>query len=143
MTRLADIHHLKISKGGSDAICLTQLTLTINERQIYTRTYAQLWLDSTCTGCDFTTIPGSTLRAHSSWLAWTTLPRPRLLSSAEIYSRLATAVGTGMYDFNVQSINSMRWDSEIGMGAEDGLTIRVSMFVYYKCIRSDVRRWLV
>jgi hypothetical protein len=134
VTRLADISYLKVSKGGSDALCLAQLTLVVNERQIYTRSYAQLWLDNTCYGCDYTLIPGSTLRAHSSWLAWTTLPRPRFLYPSEIGARLATAIGTGMYNFNVQSSHSMSWSSAPSAEVRDSLTMNVAMIVDYKCI---------
>jgi hypothetical protein len=134
VTRLADIQYLKVSKGGSDAICLTELTLTVNERQIYARTYAQLWLDNTCFGCEYTSIPGSTLRGHSSWLGWTTLPRPRFLYPSEIGARLATAIGTGMYNFNVQSRHSMSWGAAHAAQVEDSLTMQVRMIIDFKCI---------
>jgi hypothetical protein len=135
VARLADIGHLRISKGGSNGICLGQLTLLVNERQIYSRVYSQgLWLDNTCYGCDFTLIPGATLRTHSSWLAWTAPSRPRLLSSSEIGARLATAIGTGMYNFNVQSSDSMSWYSSPWAEFVDSLAIAVYVRVDFKCI---------
>src|SRR5262249_49615385 len=73
--KLADIKYLKIYKGGSDGVCLTEFTLLVNEREIYARTISpsQWWLDSEYYGYDSRTLMtlGSTLRGYSGWQAWT------------------------------------------------------------------------
>jgi hypothetical protein len=55
---LQDIKYLKIFKGGSDGVCISQLTLLVNERPIFTRTLAasQQWLDSEYYGYDSRTL---------------------------------------------------------------------------------------
>lgn len=146
VTKLADIQYLKIFKGGSDGVCIARLQLLVNERLIYDRipSAAQQWLDDEYYSYDsrIFQIPGSTLRAHSAWQAWTAPARPRILEASEMVSRLNTAVGTGMYDFNVQSIDSLSWRSFSCGGYEgkvcvdfvDSLTISVAFLLDYKCI---------
>ena len=146
VARLADIKYLKVSKGGSDGVCISQLHLFVNERLIYSRTVSasQQWLDDEYYSYDSRTLltNGATLRAHSAWQAWTTSGRPRILSEDEMVSRLATAVGTGMHDFNTDSHHdSMRWRSFTCGGYEgpcverlDNSAIRVRLDVDYKCV---------
>jgi len=144
--KLADIKYLKIYKGGSDGVCLTGFTLLVNEREIYARTISpsQWWLDSEYYGYDSRTLMtlGSTLRGYSGWQAWTAPSRPHLLPATEIGSRLMTAVGTGMYDFNVTSQHSLSWlGSNCDFGPRcvyvlDDKTIQVRLDIYFKCIDS-------
>jgi hypothetical protein len=147
---LSDIKYLKIFKGGTDGVCISRLDLFVNERLIYYRIpspSSQQWLDDTHYGYDSRTLmtASSTLRAHSAWQAWTAPGRPRLLKEEEMVSRLATAVGTGMYDFNVASPNdSLSWDSFTCSGAEgpcverlDLSAIRVRFDLAYKCVDTN------
>ena len=148
VTKLSDIKYLKIYKGGTDGICITRLDFFINERLIYFRAISasQQWLDDEYYGYDSRTLPiyGNVLRAHSAWQAWDAPARPRVLSEEEMVGRLATAVGTGMYDFNVASTHdSMSWGSYScavdGPCVErlDASAIRVRFNVDYKCVNLD------
>jgi hypothetical protein len=138
VTTLSDIKYLKIFKGGSDGVCLSQLSLYVNERLIYDRTLsaAQQWLDDEYYSYDSRTlfIPGTTLRGHTAWQGWTAGFRPLTVSAAEIRSRLATAVGTGMYDFNIVSIHSLSWGSDMSLERLDTTGLEVAVWVDYKCI---------
>ena len=145
VTRLSDIKYLKIYKGGTDGVCITRLDFFVNERLIYSRVVSasQQWLDEDYYGFDSRTLMtyGSTLRASSAWQMWDAGGRPRVLTEEEMVSRLATAAGTGMYDFNVVEPNdSMSWGSYScavdGPCVErlDASAIRVRFNVDYKCV---------
>ena len=146
VTRLSDINYLKIYKGGSDGVCISRLDLFVNERLIYSRTLsaALQWLDDEYYSYDSRILPiyGSTLRAHTAWQTWNAPARPRLLTEDEMVSRLATAVGTGIYNFNVASSwDSMSWSSSTCGGGDspcverlDNTAIKVRLSLDYKCV---------
>ena len=130
VTNLSDIKHLKIYKGGSDGVCLSQLSLYVNDHLVYARAFSasQQWLDDAYYSSDSRTllIPGTTLRNHTAWQVWTAGFRTLTVSADEIRSRRATAVGTGMYDFNVVGIHSLSWRSDLGVQRLDSTDIKVA-----------------
>jgi hypothetical protein len=138
VAKLSDIKYLKIYKGGSDGVCLSQLSLSVNEHLIYARAFSasQQWLDDEYYSYDSRTllIPSTTLRSHTAWQVWTAGFRTVTVAADEIRSRMATAVGTGMYDFNVVSIHSLSWRSDLGFERLDSTGIKVAFWVDFKCI---------
>jgi len=138
VVKLSDIKYLKIYKGGSDGVCLSELSVYVNEHLIYTRTFSasNQWLDDEYYSYDARTllIPGTTLRNHTAWQGWSAGFRTLTVSADEIRSRMGTAVGTGMYDFNIVSIHSLSWRSDMGFERRDTTGIKVSFWVDFKCI---------
>lgn len=71
VTKLEEITKLRIRKTGTDAICVRSVTLLINGKTIYSKTFGNTqstcqWLDNGDGHPNSFSISSATLRAHSS-----------------------------------------------------------------------------
>jgi hypothetical protein len=134
VSQISDVVYLKISKVGSDGLCVKSITLHLNNRAAYQRTYADgQWLD----GSQRTLlVPSGTLRTHAYWQAWNGPASPPALPAAEIVSRVSSGIATGMYKGSGGS--HLRWDSNVmpalGTPNTGALSVPVSAYLEYKCI---------
>ncbi|TAH52827.1 MAG: hypothetical protein EYC68_05470 [Chloroflexota bacterium] len=121
VTKLGEITKLRIRKTGTDAICVRSITLLINGKTIYSKTFGNaqstcLWLDNGDGHPNSYSVSGATLRAHASWKGFVQPNVPTTLTRSELESRIEGAVGD-----RIQS-NDLMWGDEsynlFGRGVE-------------------------
>jgi hypothetical protein len=129
VTQLSDVVYLKISKDGTDGLCIQSITFYLNNAVVFYQTYgAGVWLD----GANRThLISGLTLRASSLWTAWVPVLAPPGLPADEMVSRVTAAIGTGMYKSSGGSY--VRWSYGPSVSGTEG-AVHVSAGLEYKCI---------
>jgi hypothetical protein len=101
---LSDITMLTIRKEGSDAIGIAEITLLVNEEEVFNRHFGEtsstcLWIDDGAGQSPSYTIWHRELRADPRWQAFTAkqhLP-PLRITNEDIVSRLESLVGHSMH----------------------------------------------
>ena len=95
---LSDIRYLTVQKTGTNGWCVESLSLRINGKAIYSRSFqtstsACRWVDANDGHTPSFTIAGTTLRSHTLWQGYTAAARPTSMSRAELESRIEAIVG--------------------------------------------------
>src|SRR5581483_7443684 len=97
ISTFADVTRLRVSKTGTDGLCIRSLELLLNNRSIFLRDFgaAGQFLDGGG-GSVNVTFTGAQLRANQRWIDYQ-LPFPALtLTRAELESRVEAMAGTAM-----------------------------------------------
>ena len=97
VARFQDVTRLRISKTGTDALCVRSLRLRLNNREIFFRDFgaAGRWLDGSGGSVSFT-ITAAELRASAQWAGYQQPFPAFVLSRAEMESRVEAMAGTAI-----------------------------------------------
>lgn len=107
--RFSDISRFRVSKTGTDGLCLRKLSLLLNDRVVFTRSYSGgRWLDG---DNRVLSIPSTELRG-ATWNAYVIPTEGRLVfGNAELESRIESAVGDALRRPGSESV---RWGDITG-----------------------------
>jgi hypothetical protein len=122
--RVSDIQKLELLKDGTDALKVCRVTLVINERTIYHKTWASpgFLMENSATGHYNTLyIAGTTLRASSYWQNYGVSKLPSSIPATSTQSRMEAAYTTGMYG------RDMHWNGRVKVSRRDSTAVRVSV----------------
>jgi hypothetical protein len=88
-----DVTQLRISKSGSDGLCLKEIHLRLNDTKVFSKTFSGEWLDGTST---VLTIGSNELRG-TAWHAYLVPTSASFrLGNGELESRIEAATGNAM-----------------------------------------------
>lgn len=96
VTQFSDITRLRVSKRGSNGLCLRSLDLFVNDRLIFSRNMNSLFLDDSGSHAPRVTINGLRLRISEQWQTYTQPFPPFVIPHDELVSRVSSSVGTMM-----------------------------------------------
>jgi len=94
---LGDIVLLHVSKEGSDAWCLSGLTLEVNGVAVFEPNFGNQtcrWIGS---GTNALSIFHDAIRAHPLWASYTAPPTPLVITNAELESRIEGTIGHALH----------------------------------------------
>jgi hypothetical protein len=100
---VGDIRFLTVQKTGTDGWCVDRMTLLINDRPMYDRSFRTPtalchWVDADDGHQPAFTISGAALRRSEAWRTYTAPARPQRLTRSSIDSRVEAIVGNWIED---------------------------------------------
>jgi hypothetical protein len=94
VNQIGDLDYLRISKTGSDGMCIRYMYLLINNKVIYEEDFPNgLWLDNSGGFSNIYLVDDYFLRQRSEWINYTSPALPTIIPVAETRLRLESLVG--------------------------------------------------
>jgi hypothetical protein len=94
INQISDLDYLRISKTGSDGICIRYMSLKINNRVIYVEDFPNgLWLDDSGGFSNIYLLDDYFMRQRLDWIYFEQLALPTIIPVDETRARLETLVG--------------------------------------------------
>jgi hypothetical protein len=94
INQISDLDYLRISKTGSDGICIRYMSLKINNRVIYVEDFPNgLWLDDSGGFSNLYLLDDYFMRQRSEWIYFEQLAVPTVIPVDETRLRLESLVG--------------------------------------------------
>ncbi len=137
--KLDDIKYLRISKTGSDGLCLKSFDLLINGKKIFSQNLAVgrtpcRWIDGDDGHQPTFSVSRAALRAHPLWQTYTQPFPPLVIPRAELESRIESIVGDRLHG------TKLYWGEISGRAVEvtrkDDHTVHVDLDLAY-----DLDNW--
>ncbi len=109
---LEDVTRLQLYKEGSDAICIREIELLINEEPVFTETYGNTsstckWLDNDPGYTPYLSVFHAELRDHDLWDAFDA-DIPLVFDNDELISRVESMLGDASHG------NALKWGHKFG-----------------------------
>ena len=97
LQKFGNVTRIRISKTGSDGLCLKRIELRLNETKVFTKSFSNHWLDNSGDLSRVLTINSSELRGTPSWQNYAIPTNPAItISNYELESRIEAAVGDAL-----------------------------------------------
>ena len=134
LAKLDDINYIRITKVGTDGLCLKSFDLLVNGKRIYSQNLAVgrvpcRWLDGDDGHAPSLTVAGTTLRAHSLWQQYTQPFPPLVIPREELESRIESIIGDKLHG------TKLYWGEISGRAVEvtrkDDHTVHVDLDLAY------------
>ncbi len=139
LAKLDDIKYLRITKEGTDGLCLKSFELLVNGKRIYSQNLAVgrvpcRWLDGDDGHAPSLTVARQTLRAHTLWQQYTQPFPPLVIPREELESRIESILGDKLHG------TKLYWGHISGRAVEvtrkDDHTVHVDLDLAY-----DLDNW--